>query len=77
MKRKKEVVEREALPVDGHSAFKDSYSKAIINTDSESLSKYKMARLRRKKEYEEMESLKNEVAELKSMMMKILNQNKD
>jgi len=68
---------REALPVDGVVAFKDSYSKAIVITDRDGLQKYKLSKRKRKQEYDEMQSLKNEVAELKSMMMEILNQNKD
>jgi hypothetical protein len=63
---------REALPVDGVSAFKDSYSKAIVITDRDGLQKHKLSKRKRKQEYDEMQSLKNEVAELKSMMMEIL-----
>jgi len=68
---------REALPINGVVAFKDSYSKAIVITDRDGLQKHKLSERKRKQEYDEMQSLKNEVAELKSMMMEILNQNKD
>ena len=61
------------IKVEGHNELRrDDLSKAIINIDSDG---YKMARMRKKKalkQQEEMESLRNDIDDLKSMMQTLI-----
>jgi hypothetical protein len=61
------------IKVEGHNELRrDDFSKAIINIDNDG---YKMARMRKKKalkQQEEMESLRNDIDDLKSMMQTLI-----
>lgn len=70
------------IRIEGKEMTKDQYSKAILSTDHERLSSVKrMKALRRtdihekKKLEDEVKELRNEIHELKSIMMKFLNKN--
>lgn len=63
----------EFIQVEGHSSLKrDSYSTAVVNTNQREYEQYMSHRERKLRELEEMECLKNEVSEIKSMMKLIL-----
>jgi hypothetical protein len=60
-------------PVQGEkSLYRDMYSKAIINSDKDGYNN-RLKRLRKSREFrEEINTLKNDVSELKGSMNKIL-----
>ena len=63
----------EMTPVEGHSSLhRDNYSSAIINTNVDSYKSYMSQRERKIKEIQEIEMLKKDVTEIKSMMKLIL-----
>lgn len=61
------------IPVEGHpNLYRDPESGAIINYDNNEYNKY-MAQVKlKKREKEELSTLKKEVSEIKDMMNKIL-----
>ncbi len=58
---------------DNPNLIRDSYSKAIINTDVEAYKKYLMLKKRLHKDKTEMDNLKNEVSELKDLVKNLIN----
>jgi hypothetical protein len=63
----------ELIRVKGETGlFRDQDSTAIINTDKTAYENYIEAKNRKLQEKNEIDSLKNDVAELKTMMMQIL-----
>jgi hypothetical protein len=58
---------------DNPNLIRDSYSKAIINTDVEEYEKYLMLKKRLQKDKTEIDSLKNEVIELKGLVKDLIN----
>ena len=70
----------ERLKVENSHLVRDSYSKALLSTDKSGLDKY--LREKKKKEVEqakfaEIDSLKNEVNELKDMVKELLQRNSE
>jgi len=71
------------LKVEGSSNLvRDAKSNAILNTDSSSYQDYRVNAKKRKKEYDDIQSavreiniLKNEMCEIKSMLLKLLDRN--
>jgi len=63
----------EMIRVDGEpNLYRDPNSKAIINTDVNAYENYLDARNRKLQERQEIESIKNDVAELKDLMKQLL-----
>jgi len=63
----------ELIRVDGESnLYRDPNSTAIVNTDKDAYQNYLDARNRKLQERTEIEILKNDVAELKDLMMQLL-----
>jgi len=63
----------ELIRVDGESnLYRDPNSTAIINTDRDAYQNYLDARNRKLQERDEIETLKSDVAELKDLMMQLL-----
>ena len=59
----------ELIPVEGHNSLgRDPNSNAIINTDLTAYESYKKARTEARRKAAEMDALKDEVAELKSLV---------
>lgn len=61
------------IRVDGErTLYRDENSTAIINVDNDAYQQYVDARNRKLKEMSEIETLKNEVAELKDLMRQLI-----
>lgn len=61
--------------VDNEDLVRDTKSNAILNTDLDALNKYKAKRAREKKinnVVEEVESLRDEISEMKSLLMQLV-----
>ena len=59
--------------VEGHKDLYRNESGAIVNTDSTGYNNYINLRKRRKSEKEEIDRLKNEIDEIKSLLKEITN----
>jgi hypothetical protein len=65
--------DRRYIPVEGHpNLFRDATTGAIINNDKSKAIKARQARERILKEKQEIEELKSDVAEIKSLLMQLL-----
>lgn len=65
----------ELIPVDGHSNLgRDPGSNAILNTDNGSYEAYLKAKERSKQKDQEIESLRNELDDLKNLVGKLIQQ---
>ena len=63
----------ELIPVEGYNQLgRDPNSNAIVNTDLTAYESYKKARAEAKRKATEMEDLKGEVAELKSLVKRLI-----
>lgn len=64
--------ERDLIPVEGNTTLKrDSFSKAIINTDKNAYEKYISMREQKNREREEIDSIKNDLAEVKTLLAQL------
>jgi SPX domain protein involved in polyphosphate accumulation len=64
------------IPVEGHvNLFRDETSGAIINKDSVGYQNYIRLRNERKKQKEEIDKLKNDVNEIKNLLLELINKN--
>ena len=62
------------IPVEGHkNLFRDEKSGAIVNTDTNGYNQYVKLRSERKKQREEIDGLKQDISEIKSLLMEIIN----
>ena len=61
------------MRVDGHKHLFREDSGAIVNTDTHQYNEYIRMRSERKKQREEIEGLKNDISEIKSLLMEIIN----
>lgn len=62
------------IPVEGHSnLFRDRNTGAIVNTDSSGYAQYKKLKQRRQTEREELDILKKDIEEIKSLLKEITN----
>lgn len=61
---------------DNEDLVRDTQTKAVLNTDLTSLQAYKQRRDALRKKDTELESLKNEVSELKQMVQNLLAEKK-
>ena len=65
--------EIELIPVEGHTTLgRDPSSNSIINTDSTQYDAYIKARNQARKKDRAMQELKDEVAELKALLMDVV-----
>lgn len=65
------------IPVDGHkNLFRDENTGAILNCDSSSYEKYIKMRDEKKRQKEDIENLKGEIKEIKSLLMELINASK-
>lgn len=62
------------IPVEGHNnLFRDRDTGAIINTDSSGYNQYKKMKQRRQTEREELDTLKKDIDEIKSLLKELTN----
>jgi len=62
------------IPVEGHNnLFRDRNTGAIINTDSSGYTQYKKMKQRRQTEREELDTLKKDIDEIKSLLKELTN----
>ena len=62
------------IPVEGHTnLFRDRNTGAIINTDSSGYMQYKKMKQRRQTEREELDTLKKDIDEIKSLLKELTN----
>ena len=65
------------IPVEGHTnLFRDRNTGAIINTDSSGYMQYKKMKQRRQTEREELDTLKKDIDEIKSLLKELTNGSK-
>ena len=65
--------EIELIPVEGHTTLgRDPASNAILNTDTSQYDAYIKARENAKKKERSLQDLKDEVAELKALLMDVV-----
>ena len=62
------------IPVQGHkNLYRDETSGAIINCDAHGYSQYKKARSQRQIQKDEMDRMKSDIEEIKSLLKEIVN----
>ena len=65
---------KDLIPVEGHSnLFRDRNTGAIVNNDSSGYSQYKKMKQRRQTEREELDTLKKDIEEIKSLLKELTN----
>lgn len=65
------------IPVEGHkNLFRDENTGAIVNCDTGAYTQYINMRDKKEKEREEINQLKNDIDEIKSMLREFLNGSK-
>ena len=66
--------QEDLIPVEGHSnLFRDKNTGGIVNTDSSGYAQYKKLKQRRQTEREELDILKRDIEEIKSLLKEITN----
>ena len=69
--------QEDLIPVEGHSnLFRDKNTGAIVNTDSSGYAQYKKLKQRRQTEREELDILKKDIEEIKSLLKEFTNGSK-
>ena len=69
--------QEDLIPVEGHSnLFRDKNTGAIVNTDSSGYAQYKKLKQRRQTEREELDILKKDIEEIKSLLKELTNGSK-
>lgn len=61
------------LRVEGHKHLFREDSGAIVNNDTHQYNEYIRMRTERRRQREEIEGLKNDISEIKSLLMEIIN----
>ena len=66
--------QEDLIPVEGHSnLFRDKNTGAIVNTDSSGYAQYKKLKQSRQTEREELDILKKDIEEIKSLLKELTN----
>ena len=63
------------IRVDGHEHLFRENSGAIINTDSSQYNTYMRMKSERKRQREEIDAIKNDISEIKSLLLKLVDKN--
>jgi hypothetical protein len=67
------MIKKDYIPVEGHPGlYRDPASNAIINTNKSDVKKSRLARQKAKQRDEDIENLKNDMAEIKSLLKQML-----
>ena len=61
------------MRVEGHKNLYRDESGAIVNTDTNQYNEYIRMRSERRRQREEIDGLKNDISEIKSLLMEIIN----
>lgn len=65
------------IPVKGHpNLYRDEITGAIVNCDSQGYNQYILAKNNKHNEKKEIDNMKKDIAEIKSMLREILNGSK-
>lgn len=65
------------IPVEGHkNLFRDEKSGAIVNTDTLGYSQYIKMKNEKQKQREEIDKIKDDIVEIKSLLKELLNGSK-
>lgn len=65
------------IPVEGHkNLFRDEKSGAIVNTDTHGYSQYIKMKNEKQKQREELDQIKNDIYEIKSLLKELINGSK-
>jgi hypothetical protein len=65
------------IPVNGHpNLYRDENSGAIINCDSTSYNQYMIASKNRKVQQQEIDQIKKDVTEIKSLLKELINESR-
>lgn len=66
--------DKNLIPVDGHhNLFRDPDTGAILNNDKSGYMQYMRLKEQRQREKSELDQLKNDIAEIKSLLREITN----
>ena len=72
-----EIPKEDLIPVEGHTnLYRDRETGAIVNTDTSGYSHYMRMKQRRQTEREELDILKKDIEEIKSLLKEITNGSK-
>jgi len=72
-----EIPKEDLIPVEGHmNLFRDRETGAIVSTDTSGYSNYMRMKQRRQTEREELDTLKKDIEEIKSLLKEITNGSK-
>tara|TARA_Y100000356_G_scaffold120290_1_gene112665 strand:+ start:532 stop:753 length:222 start_codon:yes stop_codon:yes gene_type:complete len=72
-----EIPDEDLVPVQGHlNLFRDKETGAIVNTDTSGYSQYMNMKRRRQTEREELDTIKSDIEEIKSLLREIANGSK-
>jgi len=62
------------IPVEGHgNLFRDRYTGAIVNTDTPGYNRYVRLKEQRQKERSELDQIKKDIDEIKSLLRELAN----
>lgn len=65
------------IPVEGHTnLFRDEKTGAIVNTDTFGYSQYIKMKSEKQKQREELDQIKNDIDEIKSLLKELINGSK-
>lgn len=69
-----EIPKEDLIPVEGHTnLYRDRETGAILNTDTSGYSHYMRMKQRRQTEREELDILKKDIEEIKSLLKELTN----
>ena len=69
-----EIPKEDLIPVEGHTnLYRDRETGAIVNTDTSGYSHYMRMKKRRQTEREELDILKKDIEEIKSLLKELTN----
>ena len=72
-----EIPKEDLIPVEGHmNLFRDRETGAIVSTDTSGYSNYMRMKRRRQTEREELDTIKSDIEEIKSLLKEIANGSK-
>lgn len=63
------------IPIEGHSdLFRDETSGAIVNCDTAGYTQYIKIKNEKQRQKEEIENMKNDISEIKTLLMELINE---
>ena len=72
-----EIPKEDLIPVEGHmNLFRDKETGAIVSTDTSGYSNYMRMKRKKQTEREELDTIKSDIEEIKSLLKEIANGSK-